>query len=242
MTKFLETTRERFLLAIAAELPAERFIELHFFHPIRQSGIESGVAVIAAYPEVQPEVVLADAPPVEEPVVLDDLVVLSEAPPVILSEAPPVILSEAKDLLLDQESEQQILRRSAPQDDREGVVPQDDRGSRSAPQDDRDGVVPQDDRGSRSAPQDDNAEGVASRDEKTRRYTVYSARYKLVLKGPDRGKWEFTLVAEADAPLVTVESVVRGVMRRSGDAEEPERMSGDEARAYLLTPLRSTIA
>lgn len=138
MTKFLEATRERFLLAIAAEIGAERFIELHFFQPMRQGGVESGVAVIAAYPEAQPEVIVADAPP---------------------------------------------------RDDRE-------------------------------------------------RYTVYSARYKLVLKGPDRGKWESTVVAEADAPLVTVESVVRGVQRRSGDAEEPERMSGDEARDYVLAATR----
>jgi hypothetical protein len=46
------------------------------------------------------------------------------------------------------------------------------------------------------------------------------------------------VVAEADAPLVTVETVVRGVQRRSGDAEEPERMSGDEARDYLLAAAR----
>lgn len=67
-----------------------------------------------------------------------------------------------------------------------------------------------------------------------RRYTVYSARYKLVLKGPERGKWDCTVVAEADAPLVTVDSVVRGVQRRAGDAEEPEQMSGNEARDYVL--------
>jgi hypothetical protein len=145
VTRFLDATRERFLLAIAAAIPAERFLELHFFHPMRQGGLESGVAVIAAYPDVQPEVIVADAPPAVE-----------------------------------------------------------DEPERTAP----------------------------------RRYTVYSARYKLVLKGPDRGKWESTIVDEADAPLVTVESVVRGVQRRSGDAEDPERMSGDEARDYVLAATR----
>lgn len=152
MTRFLDATRERFLLAIAATLPAERFIELYFFQPIRQGGIESGVAVIAARPEIQPAPVLADAPPAEE----------EEIP-----------------------------------------VPCFARGDDSA-----------------------------------RRYTVYSAKYKLVLKGLDRGKWECTVVAEADAPLVTVETVVRGVQRRSGDDEEPERLSGEDARDYVLTATR----
>jgi hypothetical protein len=46
------------------------------------------------------------------------------------------------------------------------------------------------------------------------------------------------VVAEADAPLVTVESVVRGVQRRSGDPEPAERMSGDEARDYVLAATR----
>jgi len=149
MTRFLEPTRERFLMAIAAALPPERFIELHFFSPIRQGGIESGVAVIAAHPEVVTPPVVADAPPSEE----------------------------------DAEPDEQ-------EEPDENVMP--------------------------------------------RRYTVHTAKYKLVLKGPDRGKWDCSVVAEADAPLVTVETVVRGVLRRSGDADEPERMSGDDARDFVL--------
>lgn len=147
MTRFLEQTRERFLMAIAAALPPERFIELHFFSPIRQGGIESGVAVIAAHPEVIAAPILADAPP--EQVELEE----DESP---------------------------------------------------------------------------NADAAPHR------YTVYTAKYKLTLKGPERGRWECSVVAEADAPLVTVETVVRGVLRRSGDADEPERMSGDEAREFVL--------
>ena len=65
------------------------------------------------------------------------------------------------------------------------------------------------------------------------RMTVYTAKYRLTLKGPDRGKWEFALHAEADAPLVTVDKVVQGVQRRSGDAENPEKLSGEEFRALL---------
>jgi hypothetical protein len=152
VTRFLDATRERFLVAIANQLPAERFLELYFFSPIRQGGVESGVAVIAAHP------------------------------------VPSVIPSEARDLLSPEGEEHEIPRRFTPRDEN--------------------------------------------------RYTVYTATYKLTLKGPDRGKWEHTVTAEADAPLVTVETVVRGVQRRSGDSEDPERMSGDDARNYVLAAAR----
>jgi hypothetical protein len=66
-----------------------------------------------------------------------------------------------------------------------------------------------------------------------RRYTVFSARYRHTLKGPERGKWEVGVTEEADAPLRTVDAVVRGVQRRSGDADEMVRLSGDEVRALL---------
>jgi hypothetical protein len=66
-----------------------------------------------------------------------------------------------------------------------------------------------------------------------RRYTVYSARYRHTLKGPDRGKWETSVTEEADAPLLTVDAVVRGVQRRSGDVDEIVRLTGDELRASL---------
>jgi hypothetical protein len=65
------------------------------------------------------------------------------------------------------------------------------------------------------------------------RHTIFSARYRLTIKGPDRGKWELAVEAEADAPLVTVDRVVRGVQQRAGDAGEPERLEGDELRALL---------
>jgi hypothetical protein len=62
---------------------------------------------------------------------------------------------------------------------------------------------------------------------------VYTAKYRLTLKGADRGKWDFDIHVEADAPLVQVDKVVQGVQRRSGDAEDPERLSGDQFRALL---------
>ncbi len=117
---FLPETRERFLKAIAAQVPAERIAEIHFFQPIKQGGVESGVAVVV-------ENAAPDSP----------------------------------------------------------------------------------------------------------RMVVYAARYRLTLKGLDRGKWEVNVVAEADAPLVAVDAVVRGVQRRSGDVDDATRMDGDEARALL---------
>ena len=135
----LTETRERFLRAIAAQVPPERIAEIHFFSPIKQGGVESGVAVIAAWPEA-----LAAAPRVDD-------VTAEEAP----AASPPL------------------------------------------------------------------------------RHVVYTARYRLTLKGPDRGKWETNVVAEADAPLVTIEAVVRGVQQRAGDAEAPERMDGEDVRAAL---------
>jgi hypothetical protein len=66
------------------------------------------------------------------------------------------------------------------------------------------------------------------------RHIVYSARYRLVLKGPERGRWEATVTAEADAPLAAVEAVVRGVLRRAGENEEPERLTGETFRQALV--------
>jgi hypothetical protein len=71
------------------------------------------------------------------------------------------------------------------------------------------------------------------------RYTVYTARYRHTLKGLDRGKWEISVTEEADAPLLTVDAVVRGVSRRSGEADDTERLSGDEFRAALPEPARA---
>jgi hypothetical protein len=116
----LSENRERLLQEITKEIPLDRIAEIHFFQPIKQGGMESGVAVVAM------ETASAEA-----------------------------------------------------------------------------------------------------------RHIVFTARYRLTLKGPDRGKWESSIVAEADAPLVTVDAVVRGVQRRSGDVEDPERCSGDELRAML---------
>jgi hypothetical protein len=138
--------RERFLAAVAEHVPVDRVVELYLFQPIRQGGVESGVAVIAA---------AGDAP------------VAGAAP--LRSDVPEQLPADL----------------ASPADDSEP------------------------------------------------RYTVFTARYRHVLKGPDRGHWEVSVVAEADAPLATVGAVVRGVQRRAGDMEPPEHMTGGALRDVL---------
>lgn len=74
---------------------------------------------------------------------------------------------------------------------------------------------------------------LAALPEQGEKHVVYSARYRWTRKGIERGKWEHEVVAEADAPLVTVEAVVQGVQRRSNEQSEPDRMTGDQIRAIL---------
>lgn len=69
------------------------------------------------------------------------------------------------------------------------------------------------------------------------RHTVYTARYRLAVKGPDRGKWEFDIRADADAPLTAVDPVIEGVVRRAGEPFEPERISAAEFRSILDNPV-----
>jgi hypothetical protein len=87
-----------------------------------------------------------------------------------------------------------------------------------------------------AAPADAGTRVTAPEARAENRLVVYTAKYRLTIKGSERGKWEFDMHAEADAPLVTVETVVRGVQRRSGDAQDPERLTGDEFRALLPPP------
>ncbi len=156
MTPILSETRERLLKTIIAEVPPERIAEIHFFSPIKQGGVESGVAVVAA------------VPPAQE------------------------VAGEPVEAASDE-----------PADAVDAAVGDEDVGTPDA----------------------------APTSASSQRHVIYTARYRYTLKGPDRGKWETNVKAEADAPLITVETVVRGVQRRVGDVEEPERMTGDDIRA-----------
>jgi hypothetical protein len=68
------------------------------------------------------------------------------------------------------------------------------------------------------------------------RLSILTAHFRHTVKGPDRGKWEFSLVHDADAPIETVESVVRGVARRAGEDGEPELLSAHDFQQALIEP------
>ena len=74
---------------------------------------------------------------------------------------------------------------------------------------------------------------VAANETGQARHTVWSASYRHTLKGPDRGKWEVEITAEADAPLVTVDVVVDGVMKRAGEQFSPEKLTASEFRTIV---------
>ena len=205
----LDETRERFLLAIAKQVDPARVAEIHFFAPIRQAGVESGVAVIAATRVVEAQAV--DTP--------EQLVSAGGDP------------SEA----------------SLPQDDNSASPPQDD-NSASLPHDDNVALASEDDVTAAAPQTDDTAlppeDGSADQSDDVpaapiERHVIYTARYRLTLKGPDRGKWETNVTAEADAPIITVDAVVRGVQRRAGDVDDATRMDGEEVRAVLAPRLQT---
>ena len=74
------------------------------------------------------------------------------------------------------------------------------------------------------------------------RLSILTAHFRHTVKGPDRGKWEFNMVHDADAPIETVESVVRGVARRAGEDGEPELLSGNDFQRALTEPWWTTTA
>lgn len=198
-----DETRTRFLVAIAKQLPAARVIEVHLFAPMRQGGMESGVAVIA----VERESVATTSFDVDGGYI----------PPAAVAEAAEVETPESV-LVNDQLSDEtafvadEAILEPSPYADEPPSAPFVEEGAMP--------VTPL----------------PASR------YTVYSARYRYTLKGLDRGKWEVSVTDEADAPLLTVDAVVRGVQRRSGDADEVLRLSGDEFRASLPTEITAPLA
>ena len=72
-------------------------------------------------------------------------------------------------------------------------------------------------------------------DQPAERTVVYTAAYRWTRKGPDRGKWVVEVIAEADAPLATVETVVRGVQLRAGEALDAHRMTAADLQAMIAT-------
>jgi hypothetical protein len=204
---------ERFLRAVIAKVPLERIEELHLFAPLRQGGVETGIAVVAArVPMSTPVEVVADVPPVDALALDDAAPDDAEHDEAALNEAVPDDGALHVDSLDDVGLDDDALPVHEPSDGEspylddvvvvaQGVVP--DVVAEANPE---------------VAPEVPPATPLI-------RHTVYTARYRLVLKGPERGKWEADVVDEADAPLITVEMVVRGVQRRAGEETEILRYS-----------------
>lgn len=179
--RLAEDTRRRFLAEIASRVPLDRLEEIHLFTPIRQSGTESGVAVVVAR-RVEEAIEAPQCDPTED----------AAGPVEVTAEEP------ADEEPADEEPAEESLDEPREHPDEEPV----------------------------ERPR-----------EKPSRHTIFTAHYRLTIKGPDRGKWSFDCVEEADAPLITVAAVVRGVQRRAGDAADPDRLDADAvARALGATP------
>jgi hypothetical protein len=224
-----EDTRRRFLTAIVARVPLERITEIHIFPPIKQGGMETGFAVVAALPDGYSEPV-----PTADAIVLEDAVsaASSEAP---VADAPGDEAAEAAhedvaddahavvDRIVDDadaagdSEEEQVADEASATDDSPYAA--------ELPVLDVEELLAPDAVSAEAEPSDDaGADDESLPAERPFRHVVFSARYRLTLKGPERGRWEAEIVAEADAPLVTVDAVVRGVQRRAGEPADAERL------------------
>jgi hypothetical protein len=228
---------ERFLRAVVASVPLDQIEELHLFSPLRQGTVETGIAVLAA--RVPVAVV---EPLVEEPVVRDE-------PELGLDEE---VEADADDVEVRDDHDVADEDVADALDAEEGVALVLDDGDMDSPYaseaeltDDvaaEPAAVSDDDSAEDSADEPDVADAsleVQMPKERPVRhtvYTVYTARYRYVIKGPERGKWESNVKAEAEAPLITVETVVRGVQRRAGEDSEIVRYSAAQIARALRLP------
>ena len=237
VARLAEETRERFVREVTARVPLSRLVELHLFAPMRQGGMESGVAVLAATPDLPPAA--AAEVPAEASV---------EAPDEARAEAPleiaEPIAEETEALAGDPVPDGDPTEEAAgpPPDavvEAEAEAEIDVDAAEPAPESEPDAgpvAQPASVEEILEAVPEQSAPPVAAAATR-RRHTVFTARYRLVLKGPDRGKWDVEVREEADAPLITVEAVVRGVQQRSGDASEPERLDAASVARMLGVPL-----
>ena len=200
---------ERFLRAVIAKVPLDRIEELHLFAPLRQGGIETGIAVVAA-----------------------------RAPVVVAVAAPEALQVESE--LGEHIPEEHVVEEHVHNEHVQDEHVQDEHVHDEHVDEDLSPYA--DASGEDSAPAPVALDGEATADAiddlppaPRIRHTVYTARYRLVLKGPERGRWEADVVDEADAPLLTVETVVRGVQRRAGEETEIVRYSERQiARALRM--------
>ena len=230
---------ERFLKVVLAHVPLARIEELHLFSPLRQGGVETGIAVIAAR---VPVMAFELSPAPELP--FDDEVVATDEAVGDVATALAVEADIDADVEADIDADVDVVVDADFDVVVDAVV---DAVVDVAIDADVDVLVDADvdvlvdadvDVGIDADIVADVAdEGLIETAPLPRiRHTVYTARYRLVQKGPERGKWEADVVAEADAPLVTVDLVVRGVQRRAGEESEIVRYSAPQLARALRVP------
>lgn len=269
-------TQERFLKAVADRVPLDRVAEVYLFPAIRQGGVETGIAVVAAQADATAE----RAPDAEHPSAADaggEAVAESAAADVaggagFTSGAGRV----PTDRVVAGTMGLGAASVGAPADLAIGVI-----SDASEAPDDATVALPAHVAGIGAGEGGEDAPGAPPRQHGTAgvavehnpatavgtiaphagaddrpgalgrpgeadrsdvsvevpvRHTIFSARYRLALKGPDRGKWEVDVVAEADAPLVTVDAIVRGIRKRTGEAADAERVLPDVLRGLAAQP------
>ncbi|HEY0970747.1 MAG TPA: hypothetical protein VGE02_07215 [Gemmatimonadales bacterium] len=258
MAAELTDTQRRFLAAVVERVSRERVREIYLFSPLKQGGVETGVAVIAAADDVPPPgpgdgaLRAAEESDPTEAAAREDADV-DEALP--LADACVVVGENVAAALEAGETEDAIealaVERPADALDADALdadAPDADALDADALDADAQDADAPDDAVDRDEPRDDDATGgdatdgtplhapspdVAPQAPPPSRFTILTARYRLQLKGPDRGRWEVDVVEEADAPLVTVDAVVRGVQRRAGELSAVERLSAADLDAAL---------
>lgn len=231
--RFADDTRRRFVREIVARVPIDRIVAVHLFAPIRQGGVETGVAVVAARrategdagADAAEDVAVGEVPndtalatdPVDAPdaIVADFAAGDDEAPDAV--DAPEVAAIAEAEMEAAARDEAERATAATACDPTEDAA----RASDEAVPDDEPTVA-------ELLAADLASDDVADAEPPAPwRHTVFTARYRLTIRGPDRGRWDADVVEEADAPLVTVDAVVRGVQRRAGDAAEPDRLDAD---------------
>lgn len=208
-------TRARFVREIVQRVDRDRIAELHLFTPIRHGATESGVAVVAARP------VAADGSESSDAAVDAGVAVVADATGAVGSgevKGEPAV-ADGDDLIDARGEDARGEHEAAIEPGRADGVDRDE-AETSGPDDSTDALVPA-------------STDAASRPAVPTRHTIYTARYRLVVKGPERGRWEAEVREEADAPLLTVDEVVRGVQRRAGDAGDPMRLDAAAVTALV---------
>jgi hypothetical protein len=252
---------ERFLRAIVAQVPLDRIEELHLFSPLKQGGVETGIAVVAArVTVVLPPVEMAPELPLADESTEGDAedTIDHTGDEVLLADDLAVNAALAADVVAEDVVAEDVVAVDGVADAVDGVASDDvaiDDGAADAtseptdesPYADTPGevdatevtiesiVIPSDVVAAEAADDEVVVDEMLAPAAPTAivRHTVYTARYRLVQKGPERGKWEADVKAEADAPLITVEMVVRGVQRRAGEESEILRYSAKQLAKAL---------